>query len=109
MDNYIVSEGKTKAVLAYATIIGTIIAIFMNMDSQNPYARFHIRQAFGIFVLYFLLGFFVGIFDSWFISGPFFIFIIVLWGFGLVNAFQGVTKPVPLVGEKFQQWFTFIN
>lgn len=47
---------KITAIIAYATIVGTIIAIFMNLERQNAFARFHIRQAFGIFVLFYLLG-----------------------------------------------------
>jgi len=100
---------KITAIIAYATIVGTLIAIFMNLERQNAFARFHIRQAFGIFVLFYLLGIVVSYFDSWLISIPFFLFFAILWGFGLLNAVQGVTKPIPLVGEKFQQWFTFIK
>ena len=100
---------KLTAVVAYATIVGTIIAIFMNSERQNAFARFHIRQAFGIFVLFYLLGVLVSYFDSWLISMPFFLFFAVLWGYGLLNAIQGVTKPIPLVGDKFQEWFTFIK
>lgn len=109
MDSQTIENGKTTAIVAYITIVGTIIAIFMNMEPKNPFSRFHIRQAFGIFITFFILGFFVGIFDSWLISSAFYIFIFVLWGYGLLNALQGVYKPVPLVGKKFQQWFTFIN
>lgn len=104
-----IDQGKTTAIIAYLTVIGTIIGIFMNMEPKNEYARFHLRQAFGIFLTYFVLAVLVPFFDSWAVSGAFYIFIIVLWGFGLINAFQGVTKPIPLVGEKFQQWFTFIE
>ncbi len=109
MDQQTVNEGKWKAILAYATIIGTIIVIFMNRENRNPFARFHLRQAFGIFLLFYLIGILVSSFNNWYISTPFFLFFVVLWGYGLINAVQGVTRPVPLVGSKFQQWFTFIE
>ncbi|HEA29965.1 MAG TPA: hypothetical protein ENH91_08220 [Leeuwenhoekiella sp.] len=109
MNKLNLKSGKLIAVVAYATIIGTIIAIFMNLERKNAFARFHIRQAFGIFILFYLFGILVSNFDSWFISMPFFLFFAVLWGFGLLNAIQGVAKPIPLVGEKFQEWFTFIK
>jgi len=38
-------QGKTAAVVAYITLIGTIIAFFMNNDDKNQFASFHIRQA----------------------------------------------------------------
>ena len=45
-----IKNGKTSAIVAYLTMLGAIIAIFMNMEPKNPFARFHIRQAFGIFL-----------------------------------------------------------
>ena len=102
-------DGKWKAILAYATIVGTIVVIFINREKRNPFARFHTRQAFGIFILFYLIGILISSFDSWMVSMPFLLFFAVLWGYGLINAIQGVTRPIPLVGEKFQQWFTFIE
>jgi len=104
-----VKSGKTTAIIAYITVIGAIIAIFMNLESKNPFARFHIRQAFGIFVTFFALTFIVPFFDSWGVSIAFYIFIITLWGYGIANAFQGNIIPIPLLGKYFQKWFTFIE
>ena len=41
-------NAKTSAIISYITIVGTIIAYFMNMEEKNEFASFHIRQAFGI-------------------------------------------------------------
>lgn len=101
--------GKTAAIVAYLTIIGTIIAYFMNNETRNQFASFHIRQALGIHITFYLLGAFVSIFDSWFISFPFYIFIIVLFGYGLVTAIQGEQKEVPILGNSFQKWFSTIQ
>lgn len=102
-------EGKTAAIVAYLTIIGTIIAYFINNDTKNSFASFHIRQALGIHITYFLLGALVSIFDSWLITWPFWIFIFVLWAYGLVTALQGEQREVPLLGNNFQKWFSTIN
>jgi len=107
--NTTVEQGKTAAIVAYLTIIGTIIAYFMNNDTKNPFASFHIRQGLGIHITYFLLGALVSIFDSWMISYSFWIFIIILWGYGLLMAIQGEQKEVPLLGEQFQKWFSTIT
>tara|TARA_R100000935_G_scaffold53840_1_gene82008 strand:- start:784 stop:1110 length:327 start_codon:yes stop_codon:yes gene_type:complete len=102
-------NGKTAAIIAYLTLIGTIIAYFINNDTKNSFASFHIRQALGIHITYFLLGAFVSIFDSWMVSYSFWIFIIILWGYGLLTAIQGEQKEVPLLGIQFQKWFSTIN
>ena len=101
--------GKTAAIVAYLTIIGTIIAYFMNNDTRNQFASFHIRQALGIHITFYVLGAFVSIFDSWLISFPFYIFIIVLFGYGLVTAIQGEQREVPILGNNFQKWFSTIQ
>ena len=102
-------KGKTTAIVAYITIIGTIIAYFMNTDTKNTFASFHIRQALVIWITFYLLGALISIFDSWIISWGFYIFLIVLWGYGFVKALQGEQKEVPILGDKFQKWFSTIS
>ena len=102
-------EGKTTAIISYLTIVGTIIAYFMNMDPKHPFASFHIRQAFGIHILFYLIGALMGMFDGDLIMGAFYIFFIVLWGFGIFTAINGETKEVPLLGKYFQKWFSTIT
>ena len=103
------NDGKAAAIVAYLTIIGTIIAYFMNNDTKNRFASFHIRQALGIHITFYLLGVLVSWFDSWLISTPFYLFIIVLWGYGLLAAIQGERNEVPLLGRQFQNWFSTIT
>lgn len=105
----VTNQGKTAAIIAYLTIIGTIIAYFINNDSKNPFASFHIRQALGIHITFYLLGLIVSWFDSWLISMPFYIFIVVLWGYGMINAIKGERNEVPILGRHFQTWFSSIN
>jgi len=102
-------EGKTNAIIGYITMLGTIIAIILNMDKQNPFARFHIRQALGINITYLLLGTIVGYFNSWGVSAAFYVFISVLWFYGFITMLQDKCSPVPFVGPYFQKWFTFIK
>ncbi|WP_378173290.1 DUF4870 domain-containing protein [Aquimarina sp. SS2-1] len=102
-------QGKTAAIVSYITLIGTIIAFFMNQDDKNSFASFHIRQALGIHIGFYLLGALVSMFDSWLISSSFYVFIFVLWVFGLITAVREEQKPVPIVGSYFQDWFTFIK
>ena len=100
-----IEQGKQTAIVSYLTIIGTVIAIFMNSENKNAFASFHIRQALGIFLTFFLLGYPVGYFDSWMVSASFWTFIFILWLFGFMNALHGEQKPVPFLGEFYQNLF----
>ncbi len=104
-----IEEGKQAAIISYVTIIGTVIAIFMNNETKNPFASFHIRQALGINITYFALGYFIGYFDSWMVSAAYWTFIFILWLYGFLGALNGEQKIVPLVGQWYQKIFQSIN
>ncbi|SIS57106.1 Uncharacterized membrane protein [Zobellia uliginosa] len=104
-----VKEGKTTALTAYFTIIGSLIAISMNFDAKNDFARFHTRQAFGLHL--FFLGFALFL-SQWFNEYAWYglyICYFVLWWYGFLGALNGKKQSVPLVGDFFQKWFTFIQ
>ncbi|MFT3793132.1 hypothetical protein [Flavobacterium sp.] len=103
--NNTVEEGKTTAIVAYLTIIGAVTAIFMNQDKKNEFASFHIRQALGIFLSFFLLSYFVGNIDSWTASVAFYIFYFVLWMYGFLGMLQGKMNLIPVLGQYFQKFF----
>ncbi|HET8839489.1 MAG TPA: hypothetical protein VFM82_10905 [Flavobacteriaceae bacterium] len=105
MKNLTVEEGKTAAIIAYITFVGAIIAFFMNQDSKNQFAAFHIRQAIGIHLLYFLFVVLVSGFNSWMISGAFYLVVFVLWIYGFIGAVRGEKVLIPFFGEYFQKWF----
>ncbi|WP_103865132.1 DUF4870 domain-containing protein [Aquimarina sp. I32.4] len=109
MESNYEKQGKTAAIVAYLTIIGTIIAFFMNQEQKNKFTNFHIRQALGINISFYLIGALVSIFDSWAVSSAFYVFIFVLWIFGLITAMKEEQKVVPLLGPFFQKWFSFIK
>ena len=104
MENNI-EQGKQTAIISYLTFIGTVIAIFMNNETKNNFASFHIIQSLGIFVSWFALGYFVSYFDNWGVSSGFYLFIFILWIYGFVGAIQGELKLVPIVGEFYQKLF----
>lgn len=99
-------EAKTTAIVAYLTLIGTIIAYFMNLDPKHPYASFHLRQAFGINITFYLIGVLISMFSSGIIVASFYIFFFVLWVYGIYWAIQGEEKEIPLLGAWFQKWFS---
>ncbi len=105
MNEETVFLGKPAAVWSYLTFIGLLIAVSMNGESKNPFAAFHIRQALGLNLLFIVLMVPMGYFDTWMISGPFYLAFFALWLFGIISAFQGKVQPVPLVGKFFQSVF----
>nr|WP_321223900.1 hypothetical protein [uncultured Psychroserpens sp.] len=97
------------AIVAYITLIGTLIAFFLNRDVRNPLVSFHVRQALGLWLLQFLLGYFIGAFDSWMISMSFWIFFIALFIYGIIGAVGKKMNEVPILGPFFQKLFSSIG
>ena len=92
-------EDRTVAILAYLTLIGFIIAIVLHGNKKTKLGTYHLRQALGLILcslvcLIPLLGLVV------------LVFLFVLWIFGLIAAVNGQMKPVPVLGEQFQKWFS---
>ena len=102
-------EGKTTAIIAYLTIIGSLIAMSMNMGPKNEFARFHIRHAFGLHLIFHAFALFL---SQWFNELAWYglyVFYLVLWGYGFISALNDKKQEVPIIGKYFQKWFTFIQ
>ena len=92
------NEGKTIAIISYITWVGWIIALVMNMEKKNDFAKFHIRQTLllmlgSLLVWIPLIGWIWGI------------FLFILWIIGLIAAINGEKKEVPVLGHLAQDWF----
>ncbi len=107
MENNSIAEGKTTAIISYLTFLGTIIAIFMNLEPKNEFARFHTRQALGIQISLILLTA-LGSSSIYALYG-FYIFIMLMWIYSFSGAVSGVKRCLPVIGPYFQKWFTFIQ
>jgi len=107
--NQTIETGKTAAITSYILGIGVFIAMSMNAEDKNQFASFHIRQGLGITLTFISLGLIISNFDSLMISAPMWIFISVLWSYGIFSAIKGETKPVPLLGIYFQKWLKNIS
>lgn len=107
--NNTIEVGKTAAITSYILGIGVFIAMSMNSDDKNTFASFHIRQGLGITLTFISLGLIISNFDSLLISAPMWIFVSVLWSYGIFSAIKGETKPMPLLGTYFQKWFSNIS
>jgi uncharacterized membrane protein len=109
MDHNTIKQGKTTAIIAYFTMVGALIAITMNLEPKNAYARFHTRQAFGLHLCFLAGAIFLSVWFNEFAWYGLYIAYLVLWGYGFVGAIGGKVQQVPLVGAYLQKWFTFIS
>jgi uncharacterized membrane protein len=78
----------------------------MNYDKKNAFAAYHLRQSLGLGITGLALSV-INVIPilGWIVSILGTIFLIVLWVIGLMGALNGKEKPVPFLGEKFQEWF----
>lgn len=101
-----IEGGKNMAIIAYITIFGLLAAFIMNNDIKNSFTTYHIRQSLGLgalglsFVILNLIPFI-----GWIVTLILTPILIVFWVLGLLNAINGKEKPIPVVGEYFQEWF----
>lgn len=107
--NHSVEEGKTAAITSYILIVGVLIAMSMNSENKNSFASFHIRQALGLSITFVSLGLIINNFNSLMISSAMWLFVSVLWVYGIFSAIKGETKPLPLLGNFFQKAFKSIS
>lgn len=92
-------DGKTKAIVAHITWIGWVIALVVNSSNKDEIASFYIRQLLGLYLFSIVISFIpvVNIF-GWIIT-------LIFWIISLIGAVNGEQKPIPLVGNLFQDWF----
>lgn len=104
-ENNAQDNGKSIAITSYILIIGVLIAMSMNSENKNSFASFHIRQALGLSLTFIALGSLVGYFNSMMITISMWVFVSILWSYGIITAIRGEMIPLPLLGKWFQKWF----
>lgn len=104
------NDGKVIAIVSYITLIGLIVAFIMNNDKKIPLASFHIRQSLGLLLSALVLSF-INIIPILgqiiYLAGG--VFLLVLWVMGLIGAINEKQGPVPVLGTRFQEWFSSIQ
>ena len=99
-------DAKTKAIVSHIFIIGWIIALIINMNNKEEYASYYIKQNLGIIILSLALSI-IGVIPilGWVVSFVGGLLLFVFWLMSLIWSIQGEMKPIPWLGEKFQEWF----
>ena len=101
-------KGKTAAIIAYFTLIGSLIALSMNAEPKHDFARFHTRQAFGIHLVFHGLALVFSTTNLPYAWVVLYMVFFGIWLFALFGALNNQKKELPLIGSYFQKWFTFI-
>jgi uncharacterized membrane protein len=107
------TEDKTIPIISYMTIIGWVIALVMFNDKKTKLGAFHIRQALGVNALSIAIWpvvmalVFIPIL-GWIINLLLYLGVLLFWILGLIGAINGEMKPLPVLGELFQNWFASI-
>ena len=101
--------GKTKAVVAYLTFVGLLIAITMNKDERHEFALWHIKNMFGICLIFFVS--FVMSYQEYLliVGSVFFYGSMIFWLYSFIMAIANKTAGIPYLSDKFQKWFTFLD
>lgn len=102
-------QSKTIAIISYLTIIGLVTALVMNNNKPNNLGRFHIRQSIGLTLTAIPLGLlsYVPVVGG-IVSMVLGIVLLIALILGLLTAINGQEKGLPVVGDLYQKWFSFI-
>ncbi|CAN5336241.1 hypothetical protein BH09BAC5_BH09BAC5_17700 [soil metagenome] len=109
-----IEKGKVVAILSYITFVGWLVAYLMNNNSSSKFGAFHLRQSLGLMIIgvgVFVISFGF-LFFSWYLyAGLRFINVgvLVLVIMGIINAANGKTQTLPVVGEFFDKTFSGIK
>lgn len=96
---------KTKAVVAYLTFIGFLIAYFVNKEYKSEFATWHIKNMFGL-----LIGLFISnVLQNYTVGLLVYIPVAGFWLYSVIMATMGKKQGIPYLSEKFQEWFTFLD
>ena len=103
------NNSQVVAAISYLAVLGWLIAFLINKPS-NVLASFHIRQSLGIHLLFMASGAtFANPVLGWIAGVLGFVLGFLLWIIGIVSAIKGDDKPVPILGEYFQEWFSGVH
>lgn len=101
-------EGKSTALLAYIPFVGFLIAYSVNKQDKHPFATWHTKNMFGIFLMFFVaLVFMSG--KNPYIGDIIWVISMFVWIYSFIMAYRNKEKGVPILDEKFQEWFKFLN
>ena len=102
-----IEQGKPLAIVSYLTVIGAIVAYFLNKNKDNnSFINFHVRQSLGIWLTFHAIAIVISTLDYSLVRFVFYFCFGVLLIYGFINAVAGNSKEVPIVGKFYQKIFS---
>ena len=105
------TEDKTIAIISYLTLIGFIVALVMHGSKKTRLGSYHLRQSLGLMITSvavvvggMVLAFIP--FIGWLADLALWFGLIVLWFTGFLAAVNGQQKPVAVLGQHYEKWFS---
>ncbi len=80
----------------------------MNQDKNYDFATWHIKNMFGLSIL-FIVSLIIQAQINVKIGDILWLICFLIWLYCWMMAFFNKKKGIPFLSEKFQQWFTFLN
>ncbi|MGV0925568.1 DUF4870 domain-containing protein [Empedobacter tilapiae] len=105
-------DNKTLSIVSYITLIGWVIAYIVGKDKADDLLKFHLKQSLGLVIFSIILGFLLNIIITIFnlpIIGTLGLVSLVFIIIGIINAANGIKKPLPVIGSMFEDKFAFIG
>lgn len=106
--NQLIMDQKTAGIVSYLWWIGLIIVILTNKE-KSEYVSFHMRQSLGLILCSLVIGLIAGTSTIGAMIGyAGGVVILILWIIAFIGALNGEKKLIPVIGERFQDWFKSI-
>lgn len=107
-------NNKSLSIISYITILGWLIALFVDKENADDLRKHHLRQALGLFITMFVLAFILGTLIALLklpglLYTAFQILYLVLLILGIINTVNAAKKPLPIIGKIFEHKFSFIG
>ncbi len=100
--------GRNTALIAYAPFVGFLIAFFINKDENHAFATWHIKNMFGLFLL-FIVSLIVQARVNIVAGDILWLLCVLVWIYSWAMAYFNHKKSIPVLSDKFQSWFTFLD
>lgn len=105
-------NNKTLSIVAYISLIGWLIAYFAGKDQADDHLKYHLRQGFGLFIFSVILSIILNVVmfsTQIYFIGYFGLISLILTVIGIINAANGVMKPLPIIGSWASKNFAFVG
>lgn len=103
------TTGNYKAILAYITFIGLIVAYVLNRNDQDKFVTFHIKNMFGLVLLLFISQLLQTTDSLLYFGEIVWVITFFLWVYSLLMAILNKKVGIPILTDLFQKWFTFLD